>query len=673
MDAKYSEIIIPDLGLYSHYPKEAVPRVQKEDGLHIGWSYSRNVSLSRKAGCIKKTRGVADFTASATGATDSVRGIGVYNKYARPNNYRLSQIKGTAANADDGHDDGTTYTNNTTTIRIGLVVADYYDAIIRFPSFTAIDEDTHIISAILKVRIQSGTGGNIRIYGDKQQNPSQISDHADYAGRTNTTAYVDRNGSEWVAHWNNIDITNIIQELVDAYDANTVFQIFLTENGATSTNGNTINAYDAGYISELEIITDVSIPSQPTYFMFVKGATAGELWKLNTSKVPTEVSQAATSYASAYQSQTAKFLQFGNDLLVTDDGYEFPQQWDISDNPSAFEDVHTTLKARYIAEFKSRLWHLWSNVSATIYLQRAYYSTEADQTTVSLYITLPGSDQPTAVIPLTQDDLIIFKEGSTIRVVDRMTAASYFQPFLVSSRDGSLGANVVSDGARIYGRNEKGVFQWPVSGHPAGFRYISKPIQNEIDKVTLDKMNLVWFCIDPVNKDVIMNYPDTDGDANTLSIRCNWEKDVWHDLSDFVYGNVMINAFDTDGTPIILFGQEDGHLKYITGDDNEDANFTGRIDTGALYKRGQKGELELRTLVGIEPISNYEGSYTLNFYYKSYDRPGDESGTSWSSAFTHGSGIGNHEIIPIDPASAAHFHIIRWDGTLKDEAFEIQA
>ena len=95
-----------------------------------------------------------------------------------------------------------------------------------------------------------------------------------------------------------------------------------------------------------------------------------------------------------------------------------------------------------------------------------------------------------------------------------------------------------------------------------------------------------------------------------------------------------------------------------------------------MYKRDPKtGRLIPRSLSQIIPMSSYDGSITLNFYYKGYDRPADESGASWSSAFTHVTtgGVGNEEVVNIDQATSNLYHIIRVDGTLKEEAFEIQA
>ena len=122
----------------------------------------------------------------------------------------------------------------------------------------------------------------------------------------------------------------------------------------------------------------------------------------------------------------------------------------------------------------------------------------------------------------------------------------------------------------------------------------------------------------------------------------------------------------------MLFGQEDGYLKIIDGDDNETANFTGRFDTGALWFKDKNNRIHSRTLASIEPISNYEGTYTLNFYWKGYDRPGSESGASWNGPYTHTTSKGNEEIVLTKLLDQAYrFHIIRMDGTVKDEAFEI--
>jgi len=428
----------------------------------------------------------------------------------------------------------------------------------------------------------------------------------------------------------------------------------------------------SSYYATLEITVTDPAPQRPLYFMLVRGATTGEVWKVDESRVPTEVTQAATTYAGLYQSQIARFRQFGDDLLMVDDGYENPQQWDWSDSPSALEDITTSWKARYMEPFKSRTWYGWLNEAGTIGKSKIIYSAVNDQTSEGGNLTLPGADALTGLIKLTQDELIAFKEASSFRIVDRQTTTSDFQPYMISSRDGLLSANVISDGARLYGLNMRGVFQFPVGGYPNGFRYISKPIQDEIDKIPLTSMNLVWFAYDPTNNLIYMHYPDEGYTRNTLCAVFNIDRDCWENISDIWAANVMIDCYDPNGQPIMLFGQEDGHLKYIGGDDDEDSNYTARLDTGALWYRDELNRLISRKLLSIEPVTNYEGSYTLNFYYKVYDRPADESSASWNGLYTHDATVlGNEESVPTIPGTMGKFHLIRIDGTLKDEAFEL--
>jgi len=61
----------------------------------------------------------------------------------------------------------------------------------------------------------------------------------------------------------------------------------------------------------------------------------------------------------------------------------------------------------------------------------------------------------------------------------------------------------------------------------------------------------------------------------------------------------------------------------------------------------------------------------LQFYYKVYDRPADEAGASWNGPYTHETLRGNEESVPTVPGNEGKFHIIRLDGKLKDEPFEI--
>jgi len=407
--------------------------------------------------------------------------------------------------------------------------------------------------------------------------------------------------------------------------------------------------------------------------MFVKGATAGELWKLDGSLVPVEVTKSGESYADSYQHQIGKFIQFGNDMIFSDDGFnDALQQWDVSDNPTLFEDVVANYNGRFPVEFKARVWLFHCLISGVIHKQRAYYSAVNDQTSYPDYLLLHGHDAPTAALLLSQDELMVFKEGTSIRIVDRQTSASDYQPYVISYKDGSLGANVISDGARIYGINDKGIFQFPVAGYPNGFRYISRPIQDTIDNIPLTRMNLVFFAYNPVYNQLLVHVPDAGEAENTLCCVFNISMDLWENISDLWDANVMVDGYDLEGNPRMFFGQEDGHIKYIGGDDNEGSNFTGRLDTGGLWRRDKDNKLYSRSPLSIEPVTNYDGAMTLNFYWKGYDRPGDEPSASWNGPYAHQALRGNEEYVPTKPLDQEYkYHIIRMEGTLKDEAWEL--
>lgn len=930
---EYSEIIIPDLGLYSHFPKETVPRfVDKNGMLHIGLSRCRNISLARKTNAIKKSKGVKVFTSSATGPNDSVRGIGILNKYARPQNFEsgktyIEQIDGSGDDVQAKGDaafsiDGTTlkagnapediaeteyvqassddcYVTDESSIDLTSLIMRFggiYDMGMRFQTIV-VNQGSTISSAYLYLGLTGKVGTPAgALYGEDVDDAATFSTVGNFTGRTKTTANVDINSYTVIQNYGmylliRYDVTTIIQEIVNrggwaslndlaflgigtgssasdylnfmtydyqphiahlvinggsnvvhhigllldgfsglaqgdhvesarikikaenlvgspslriyGHDVDTAFRDTGTHTGGTHatiltdstaswvvdaligltvknvTDGSTgeitdndattvtvaalsggtdnqwelndkyeiynmtvrtvwngcqdhlttayvdwepedlvmdewayspdikdiiqeivnrsgwdettigifikdnssgnesyleIRSYDYTGNEDgpyLEVDEFIGAPSTPEYFMFVKGASEGEIHKLDSNKAPSEVSQVVETYASSYQSQFGRFLQFGQDMLFSDDGKSDVQIWDISTNPSAFIDAQTNAKARYLFEFKSRLWHLFCMAGGTLYKQRAYYSAVNDPTSVSSYLALFGSDAPTFGIRLNQDEAIVFKEGSSHRLVYRGTGLSDFQAYEISSRDGLLSGNAVSDGARIYGLNEKGVFQWPVAGYPNGFRYISNPIRDEIDKITLDKMILVWFAYDPVNNLVFMHYPDTGYSKNSLCAVFNVGRDCWENISDIWYGNVMEDAFNINGSPIMLFGQEDGHLKYIDGDDNEDADFPGEFEPGALWYK-EKNKSYSRTLLNIQPVSNYEGSYTINFYWKGYDRPGDEPTATWYGPYTHQTLKGNEEHVPTKlQDQESRFHIIRVEGPLKDEPFEI--
>jgi hypothetical protein len=499
-----------------------------------------------------------------------------------------------------------------------------------------------------------------------------------------TTAYVDwsPNTEEiGVGEWfRSPDITTIVQEIVDraGWDEATM-AFFLEDNSSSDSNTLNFRSYDYSGNADgpsLELVTSASHYTSPTYFMYVNGATEGEIWKLNENLVPADVSQVAEAYANAYQNQIAKFMQFGDDLIFTDDGKSDPQTWDVSAGPSLFVDLVGTVKGRYWNNFKSRAWLWYVVYGSVVYPSQGLYSAVNDATswTTTDNIILPGADVITYAINLTQDDQIIFKESSCHRLVDRQTAASDFQPYTVSPIDGSLGANIISDGARLYGLNERGIFQWPVSGYPNGFRYIHKPLQAEFDKLTLTKMRLVWFAHWPQRSSILMSYPDTESSYNNLCGVYNYEQDKWDNISEAWAANVMDNCFNLSGAPIMLLGKEDGHLKYINGDDHTGNDLSAYLDTGAVYRYDKDNKLVSRRLISIEPDTNYDGSMTLQFYVKGYDRPDEEGDNSWQGPYTHDTTTpGNKEFVPIAHDREYNYHMIKVMGLLKDEAFEVYA
>jgi hypothetical protein len=499
-----------------------------------------------------------------------------------------------------------------------------------------------------------------------------------------TTAYVDWSPDtqalgtgEW---FYSPDIKNVIQEITDraGFGADSI-AVFVKDNSSGTNTSLNVRSYDYSGNADgpyLEVDVSVAHATSPTYFMYVSGATEGEIWKLDENRTPADVTQVAEAHANAYQNQIAKFMQFGDDLLFTDDAKSDPQIWDVSAAPSLFVDLIATIKGRYWNEFKSRAWLWYVVYGGVIYQSQGVYSAVNDATsfdTTNDTISLPGFDSVTYAINLSQDEQIVFKEGATYRIIDRQTPASDFQPFLVSPGDGSLGANVISDGARLYGINDKGIWQWPVQGYPGGFRYIHQPIQDEFDKLTLPLMRLVWFAHWPGRQAILMNYADS-ASYNNLCAVYNYQLDRWENISNIFGSNVMDYAFDQSGNPIVLLGKEDGHLKYITGDDNGGNSFSGILDTGAVYKLDQQNSLVSRRLTSIEPSSNYDGSMTIQFFVKAYDRVDEESSAAWQGPYTHDSTVpGNKEMVPIAYGIEGNYHIIRVEGALADEAFEIYA
>jgi hypothetical protein len=566
-----------------------------------------------------------------------------------------------------------------------------YETGLRFDGITGLTKQvSKITSAKIKMRRDWKSTGtpNIRIYGEDTDTAATYSNRADWDGRTQTTAYVDwaPDTDEETGWIYSPELKDIVQEIIDraAWDEATMAFMF-TDNSSSADTLLAIRSYDYTGNADgayLELHTDLEILTSPTYFMYVDGGTEGEVWKLDSNKDVSNVSQVAETYANAYRTQFGRFMQFGNDMLFTDDGKSDPQIWDSSTTPTVLIDLHTTAKGRYLNNFKRRTWLWYVVYGGTIYPSEGLYSAVGDATTFDTTnntLPLSGSDAVTFAINRTEDIQVVFKEGSCYRIVDRQTAASDFQPILISDADGSLGANVVSDGNRLYGINEKGIFQYPVGGTHTGFRYIHVPIMDEFERITIDKMGLVYFEHWPKYKQIYINYPDEGSEYNSNCLVYNYELDQWESKTDIYASNVMYHCFNVapSYSDIMLMGREDGHLKYVTGDDDAGNPFSCGFETGGLHLRNpDNASLIPRTLLEIEPVTNYNGSYTINFQVKGYDRPGDESTSSWSSVSTHKSDEAgtNKEIIEPELEKNEYlFHRIKVYNELADERIEIQA
>jgi hypothetical protein len=155
-----------------------------------------------------------------------------------------------AASGDDGtHDRG--YSENY--IRVGNPGSAQH-FFCRFTGIT-IPAGATIDVAYLQFAPASGpqyVGGPVRIAGDDQDNPGQITNSTDFAGRSRTTAVVD---STWQGYdpdyaadtfANSPSIVSIIEELLASYTiSNDAIQFFVLDNGWTQYAGNlTFRSYD---------------------------------------------------------------------------------------------------------------------------------------------------------------------------------------------------------------------------------------------------------------------------------------------------------------------------------------------------------------------------------------------------------------------------------------------
>jgi len=146
-----------------------------------------------------------------------------------------------AAGADDGRDNGSSYTNAIGGVNIGNLFG-AVDAFFRFINVTIPNAST-INSAHLTL-IASAASSNsapaLIIYGNDIDDAANPADHAAYVALTRTTASV-----AWAPaktslneEYNTADITTIIQEIVDrgSWASGNAMAIFIEDNGSSSGN-----------------------------------------------------------------------------------------------------------------------------------------------------------------------------------------------------------------------------------------------------------------------------------------------------------------------------------------------------------------------------------------------------------------------------------------------------
>ena len=113
----------------------------------------------------------------------------------------------------------------------GYVPVDSCDAGVRFRNIS-IPQGSTIVSATLSVYVSSELGVNpsIIIAGDDQDDADTWSS-GEVGGHTQTTATVTK--SSWSVNWNDIDVTAIVQEIIDraGWVSGNAMRFSLRDNG----------------------------------------------------------------------------------------------------------------------------------------------------------------------------------------------------------------------------------------------------------------------------------------------------------------------------------------------------------------------------------------------------------------------------------------------------------
>ncbi len=100
--------------------------------------------------------------------------------------------------------------------------------------------------------------------------------------------------------------------------------------------------------------------------------------------------------------------------------------------------------------------------------------------------------------------------------------------------------------------------------------------------------------------------------------------------------------------------------------------------TGPIFLKLKSGMEEKYVSLRLQdfiPVTNYDGSMSLNFYHGIYDRPGDSP--TWYGPYNHVTSSdvihGNEEFVTVSHDNEARFHQFKIEGPNKDEAFQIEA
>jgi len=254
-----------------------------------GLTYCRNFNYSRKDGTLTKSKGKEKLTSSAAASGTSIRGIGVQDLYANPNQFNPTHSSQCNSSTDDvwaigatgfettsegvragrtgttvfstavSANDDDVYVNHTNSEIYKSSQKLYFggpaDTGIRFASVN-IDNAATIISAYLKIyQLPILLLGSQSIRGENSDNSSAFSTYNNFILRSKTTAFTSlAQHLSLAGQWVSYNVTSIVQEIVNRVGwTNNNAMTFLLGNNRSLVSSLEMYSRERGYPAQLVI------------------------------------------------------------------------------------------------------------------------------------------------------------------------------------------------------------------------------------------------------------------------------------------------------------------------------------------------------------------------------------------------------------------------------------